>query len=270
MELQGAPKHERIGHTYKPIRYLSKRRQPLTCIIGAICAEGLVIVADTRIMRDLEATNESKFRFLWDDHVIVAGSGTTALLDYFTEGIAERNKGKLQPSSWFEATREIEDTLGDVKSRYLSRFGRDYELDIMFAGLEGVEKGDVSLRVGDARAISEKVEKSIVIGSGSPYVRPFFQLMFSQLLTLKETAILGWFSMLSVIRMGIDQSIGVAELGPEIVVLEPNQKPRYLSPYADSDFELATRSAFSLDFGNRLVRKIWKKIPQAYETLDTS
>ena len=43
-----------------------KREKLLTCIIGAKCADGTVIVSDKRIMREYEATNESKIHLILD------------------------------------------------------------------------------------------------------------------------------------------------------------------------------------------------------------
>jgi 20S proteasome alpha/beta subunit len=248
----------------------------LTCIIGAKCAEGAVIVSDTRTIREyasgsLEATNESKFRFLWDRHIVVAGSGTTLLLDnLFEETESKGRDPTTRPKTWLEAWKGVEDVMDYLKSRYIQRLGRDYGLDVIIGGLEGFDSGDVALRAGDSRGASEPIEKFTILGTGAPYVRPMFELMFHQMLTLRETAILGFFSMLSVIQMGIDQSMGVRELGPEIVTIRPNQKPEFLFGLGDQDFAVALNSALTLDFKNRLVRKIWGKVPQAYELRDVT
>jgi 20S proteasome alpha/beta subunit len=64
----------------------------LTCVIGAKCAEGCVIVADRRVLRSYEATEESKVRIIWDRSVI-AGAGTATLLDKLANSLT---KSKIQ------------------------------------------------------------------------------------------------------------------------------------------------------------------------------
>jgi hypothetical protein len=43
------------------VRNYKQRFGPLTCIIGAHCAEGYAIIADSRITNEYETTIESKF-----------------------------------------------------------------------------------------------------------------------------------------------------------------------------------------------------------------
>ena len=63
----------------------------MTCIIGAKCAEGSVIVSDTRVMRGYEANIQSKIQLCWE-RVVISGSGTTGLVDKFSEAVSSKFK----------------------------------------------------------------------------------------------------------------------------------------------------------------------------------
>ena len=94
-----------------------KRRKPLTCVIGATCADGCAIISDTRITRDAEASNESKIHLLWN-RVALAGAGTKLLLDGLTEDLTN-SISNPQPSD--NIPRKIEDVMLEVQKRYEGR-----------------------------------------------------------------------------------------------------------------------------------------------------
>ncbi|HET7147385.1 MAG TPA: hypothetical protein VFI73_02695 [Candidatus Nitrosopolaris sp.] len=67
-------------------RYIDEisSQKSLTCIIAANGIDGCVIISDTRVMRDFEASKESKIYNMWENlSLVIPDSGTAALLDKF-------------------------------------------------------------------------------------------------------------------------------------------------------------------------------------------
>ena len=239
------------------------RRKLLTCVIGAKGADGSTIVADTRIMREYEATNESKFHILWD-RVALAGAGTTALLDDFASAIKD-SKIPIAPS-FGKTVQLIEDTMYALQERYRPRLGSEYDLETIVMGLENFDKGDPYLRLVHGKGISEDIKDFAIIGHGAPYVATIFRLLYDPMLTAIELGVLGYFSIQSIVQLGLDQTVGVGPLGPETVVLATNGEPRFLNPL-EKEFSKASESLRTLRFKLRLVDQVWTHVPQAYEAM---
>jgi 20S proteasome alpha/beta subunit len=234
----------------------------VTCIIGAYCAEGVVIVSDTRVLREFEATNETKLHRLWDESVIIGAAGSTTVSDYLVDDLNDNKPPNL--SSFNDITKNIEDSICGIKSKYLARLGKDgFDIQLLVGGLDGVDHGEPVLKRLHHNGTSENVTKFAIIGHGAPYATTLFGLMFDQMLTIKETALLGSFVISAIISLGYDQSVGVDNLGPEVVVIKSDKKPEYMDA-STKDFERTKSVARSLKFRNKLVTSIWENIPQAF------
>jgi 20S proteasome alpha/beta subunit len=239
-----------------------KRHKSVTCIIGAYCAEGVVIVSDTRVMRELEATNETKLHRFCDESVVIGAAGSTPVSDYL---VADLNNNKpLNVSSFNDVTKYVEDSICGIKSRYLARMGRDgFEIELLVGGLDGIDEGEPKIKRIYQNGTSENVAQFAIIGHGAPYATTLFGLMFDKMLTIRETALLGSFVISAIIALGYDQSVGVNNPGPEVVFIKDDEKPEYMDT-STKDFERTRSVAKSLGFKNKLVTSVWGDIPQAY------
>lgn len=238
----------------------------MTCVIGAKCAEGCVIVSDTRVLREFEASNESKINLLWDK-VVTVGEGNTAVLDNLA---AELSKSELPSTPDFgKVVKIIEDIANNLQARYRPRIESDYEFQALVMGLQNFNNGDPYLRRVHGEGISEEVKNLAIIGHGAPYVAPLFNLLYDNMLSVNELAVLGYFAISSIVFLGLDQTVGFTQLGPEAVVLKSNEEPRFLNPLS-KEFSTARSSLNSLQYRFKLIKSIWTEIPQAYENMDPS
>lgn len=238
----------------------------MTCVIGAKGADGSTIVADTRVMREFEATNESKFHILWN-RAAIAGAGTTAILDKFAERLSRSTipKGPV----FQQVVETVEDIAFELRERYEPRITSDYNFEAIVMGLEGFDKGDPYLRLVHDTGLSEDIKDFALIGHGAAYVATIFKLLYDPMLTARELGILGYFAIQSIVQLGLDQTVGVSPLGPEVVILSPNGEPQFLNPL-ESEFAKARESLRDIRFRYKLVTQIWGNVPQAYETIDRS
>jgi len=240
-----------------------KQRKPLTCVIGARGADGCAIVADTRAMREYEASNISKFHILWD-RVAIAGAGTSVLLDKFAEGI---QKSEIPSAPDFgKVVETIEDIVGEVSTRYQTRLGPDSGLEALIMGLENFDKGEPYLRIVYQQGITEDIGQFAIIGHGAPYAHPLYRLLYDPMLTANELAVLGYFVISTIVYLGLDQTVGMTQMGPECVILRANEEPKFLNPL-DDEFKTARASLENLKFRANLITSIWQKIPMASSSI---
>lgn len=236
----------------------------MTCIIGAKGAEGCAIISDTRVLREFEANNESKINKLWDK-VVSVGAGNTAILDNFS---AELVKSELPSTPDFgKAVKTIEDIAHELQARYRPRIGEDYDFQALVMGLKNFDKGDPYLRRVYGQGVSEEIKDFAIIGHGAPYTATFFKLLYDNMLSVNELAVLGYFAISLTVFLGLDQTVGFNQLGPEAIVLKSNEEPQFLNPLSQ-EFSISRNSLNALKFRFKLIKSIWPKIPQAYENVD--
>jgi 20S proteasome alpha/beta subunit len=239
----------------------------LTCVIGAKGSDGSVIIADTRVLRnEYEANNESKISLLWQNpphRAALAGAGPTALLDKLAERVGEMTPSANPTFRQIEET--VEDTVRDLRLRYLPRLGEeDAQFEVVFMGLKGFDKGDPELRLVETNACAEEIKNFAIIGHASQYASSIFRMHYDGMLTATELGVLGWFTIASIVMLGLDQTVGMSALGPQVVIQRTDEEPRFLNPL-DDEFKAARESLGNLTFRTKLVTSIWQKIPQAYE-----
>src|SRR6266487_823612 len=242
-----------------------KSRRNMTCIIGALCAEGVVIVADSRSTNEFQTNLITKFHQFWNGRVIVACAGVNSVIDRFIDVLNEKTKDS-EPASFKQVYETVEDSVSEVKTRYFPKLGHDYDIELLVGGLGGFDRGEPILNRVDRFAVTENISKFDIIGHGKPYAMSLFKLMYDNMLTLRETAILGSFVITSIVSMELDQTVGISNFGPEVIVIRDNNVPEYYDT-AQEDFRLTNDMAKSLEFRNALVMSIWNKIPQAYSQI---
>jgi len=245
---------------YRPTRLRQKRRKPLTCVIGAKGADGCAIIADTRVMWEAEAYDQSKLNILWD-RIVLAGSGSAPMLEMFADGLAESKIPEAPNLS--AASKQIEDVIYAIRERYEPRIGEDCELEALIMGLDGFSEGEPYLRHVYSRGFSERIDNFAIIGHGAPYASMLFRLLYDPLLTAKELAILGWFTISAIVSSGLDQTVGIGPLGPEAVMVRTDEAPQFLTPF-DEQLSAAKDSLSKRRYRLKLLENIWGRVPQAY------
>jgi 20S proteasome alpha/beta subunit len=236
----------------------------MTCIICAKGADGHALIADKLVTtEDAVAILQSKIHIVWDK-VVVAGAGTSLLQEKLTEGLQDSKIPDTKDPR--KAVHLIEDTMRGIYDRYSPRLGTNYDLQVVAMGLEGFDKGDPYARLVHADGVAEWIESYKIIGHGAYYALPFMRLFYDPLLTAEELAVLGFFVISNIIGMGVDQTVGTDQLGPEMVILKTDGKPEFLNSQ-DARFASVRKSLEMLRYRFKLVKSIWGKLPQAYENV---
>jgi 20S proteasome alpha/beta subunit len=230
----------------------------LTCIIGARGADGCIIISDTREISEYEVKDVSKIRLLWDGKAAMACAGDARLSDKLIESLST-------PIPVFPLHEAIEDSV--LRKRYTERLESatgKYGLGIIFMGPQGLNNDDPYIHLIYGDGISKNIKDFEIIGHGSKFIKVLFKLLYDDKLNVNELAVLGYFCIESLISIGLDQTVGTGQLGPDIMVFKKNDRPNLLSLQV-SDFDTARNSLKSRDFRYKLVKSVWNQIPQAFQ-----
>jgi 20S proteasome alpha/beta subunit len=245
------------GDTRLKYRYPLKKTTKMTCIIGGKCNDGVVLVADKKVIDSethLFEFMEKLFIFQKDYFyypIVVGSSGTIQLYDKFKEeAIRELEKINPNPTSFsFQSvTKDSINVSGTIYpytsmsgsskevilDQYLKtleniikKYKRDYaskDFDVLFVA-QVHQKGAV-LFYFHTDGSSEDIYKHKVIGSGEIPANVFLKAINTNHMTMREVAKWGYFIIKHIEDYGIDNRVGVGRDQPQIYFI-PNQGQLY-------------------------------------------
>ncbi|MCK4734526.1 MAG: hypothetical protein KAT65_18870 [Methanophagales archaeon] len=205
----------------------------MTCIIGAVCKDGIVLVADRRVLRGGEILSQNKITPTTSyPNTIVASSGTTEIMDYFLADVNalptlfQQEKIVIDEKRGFSGV--MEDIVKELYDRYAPRFnsaGMLYNFDVLFSTKIDNDVPPILLRIFK-NGISRQVKTIEIIGSGEFSTLPFVKTAYNNEITMDEIAIIGSFSIKLSERIGLNISVGGT---PQIWKLPNKTKPYEVS-----------------------------------------
>jgi 20S proteasome alpha/beta subunit len=155
-----------------------------TLIIGVRAKDGVVIGADTKVMRGGEAEYADKIHVLND--VAFATEGLTGLADDFLLLLKNRVAQNKGFGSLYEAKILAEDLVAELNERYASRVGEE-TVGVLVAGLENISSGPAKLYYLHSRGYAEAA-KFRCTGSGGPYATAFIKFLHDENESVEENA----------------------------------------------------------------------------------
>ncbi len=155
-----------------------------TLIIGVRAKDGVVIGADTKVMRGGEAEYADKIHVL--NEVAFATEGLTGVADDFLlllKSKVAQNKGF---GSLYEAKIVAEDLVAELNERYAERVGQE-TVGVLVAGLESISSGSARLYYLHSRGYAEAARFRCT-GSGGPYATAFIKFLHDENESVEENA----------------------------------------------------------------------------------
>jgi 20S proteasome alpha/beta subunit len=207
--------NENIKYLEWEDRYLKEIRSGImTCIIGAVCRDGVVLVGDRRIIRGSEILSKDKIRPIQTyPNTVVALSGTAILMDYFisdVNDIPSRVHGVMGDK---EILKSIENVNASLYDRYYQRIitAREiYDLDVLLCYKVQDNQPPKLLNI-NITGVGQMVNTFYIIGHGRPYVTPFIKTKYCNkpdTITMNEIATVGVFAIKLIEKQSIDWSVG--------------------------------------------------------------
>jgi len=200
----------------------------MTCIIGIVCKDGVIIASDRRIVRGPEALEEKKIHELkLGENVVgvVAASGLTGMLDNFLEeAYLEMTIRRIINVK--ELKQAVEDAIYRIYKRYSDRLGEEAGVNALISCLDGLTSGKAKLYQLYPNGYMAEVKTYSSLGSSTPLTLPFLKATYKNNISLNDAAKLASFIILYIQKFELDRSVGGK---PMIAVVEHEKRPRILS-----------------------------------------
>jgi 20S proteasome alpha/beta subunit len=153
-----------------------------TLLIGVRGKDGVVLGADTKVVRGGETDFETKIRqfTVGKASITFAGAGVVGVIDDFIEifekTLAENIKGG-KITSLLSIKIIAEDLVDRAEQRYGPKLGQP-PLHFILGGLSDLEKGRATLYEIGSGGFGQKVKYVTLVGHGSPYARTISKYLF--------------------------------------------------------------------------------------------
>lgn len=183
----------------------------MTLVVGAVCKDGVVIVADKKVVEGGDVTSQDKIHLLPNLGVGFSGAGLSDLLEKFLNrtfiNIEEKNKAlrrqlieqnpKIKEeeinqivSPYAYANQFVEDCEGilmGIKSNYqdiVQKYPNSLQILLGFRG-----GNEAELHYLDIDGCLDSPRKTFMaIGSGSPYAQTFLKEVWNENITMEQMA----------------------------------------------------------------------------------
>lgn len=196
----------------------------MTYILGSVCTDGFVLVADRKIMLEGGAIHEFEDKlFMSVPWMVVGSSGILGLFEKFRTRLTDylqSTKYSGNPSV-DNLTTGIEALTCKLNNDYCEVLrGRDFDV---LLGIQATT--EAVLKYVYPSGFAEGVRKYKVIGHGEPYGSFFLKYWWNKNMIMLEVAELGFFIIKLIQDFELDNTVGIGQGYPQIVLI-PKPKNR--------------------------------------------
>jgi 20S proteasome alpha/beta subunit len=208
----------------------------MTCIIGAVCRDGIVIVGDKKVKAGEMTYYENKIISVEKyENLAVAAAGFLDIREKFVQDVKNlhvlEEKGiiKRDPSRGFVGlTEDIAHRIYEIYGPRYKAEGVDYENEAFEALVCHKPKlARPFLYCVDSVGTSSKVNDYKVIGTGAQYAYLFIKPTYSRNAITEDMAVIATFIIRLIDEYKIDDSIGADEEGRVQIWKFPNESDPY-------------------------------------------
>lgn len=211
--------------------YRFKRVKPtneyslMTYILGSRCKNGVVLVADKKIITIDGAAEYQYINKLVSEieNLVIGYSGSRRIFELFRNNLVDNLISYKDKNHEYPTITNIRSQVAEILHILSNKYHRD-SIDLLI----GVS-GEMSL---DRRSqltyfyqdgAMEPVIDYKVIGTGAPYGSIFLKQNWHQDMTMKEVAELGYFIIKYVEKYSLDLSVGVNKDKPQVWFIPDNE-----------------------------------------------
>jgi 20S proteasome alpha/beta subunit len=193
------------------------RSRVMTCMIGAVCKDGVVFIGDRKIIRGYEILSQDKIiQVQAYPNTVVALSGASELMDYFVSDVNNIPR-RLQRNEITMGDKGLLGLMEDINfnlyNRYSPRFiaaRAVYDFDVLLCSKAHDNQSYTLVNIYQT-GVSRQINTFEIIGHGRPYVTPFIKTKYCNnpdTITMDEIATVGVFAIKLVEKQSMDWSVG--------------------------------------------------------------
>jgi 20S proteasome alpha/beta subunit len=234
-----------------------KQRKDMTLIIGAKCTDGVVLVADKRIVEGTDITIGDKITLL-PFGIVVAGAGVGEVTDKFNERIpfVLEERKNLNYKQIKEQNPDLEVNLEEVPFYFrpyefledceglVFQLHERYQRPLQVLVATGNNQNAELNYIDNEGFLTSKRRTYMAIGSGSPYANLLLKKLWNKDLTMSKMAKLGKFIIDLISDIQIDTYVGggtqimfIPNFPTDFDKLSEEKKQKYLPQELKIDFD---------------------------------
>lgn len=193
----------------------------MTYILGSVCDDGVVLVADRKIILEGGALHEYEDKlFLGVPWMVVGSSGILGLFEKFRTRLTDYLQSSKYDANVYNLTTEIENLTRELNNDYCEVLrGRDFDV---LLGIQATT--EAVLKYVHSSGFAEGVRRYKVIGHGEPYGSFFLKYWWHRNMTMLEVAELGFLIIKCIQEFELDNTVGIGQGYPQIWLI-PKPKP---------------------------------------------
>jgi 20S proteasome alpha/beta subunit len=231
----------------------------MTYILGSVCTDGIVLVADRKVMLEGGAVHEYEDKlFMCAPWMVIGSSGVLGLFEKFRDQLTDylASAEYLDNSNVYSLTKEIEKLTREQNEDYREVLhGRVFDV---LLGMQSTTEAD--LKYVYPSGFAEGVRRYKVIGHGEPYGSFFLKYWWRKNMTMLQVAELGFFILEWMKEFEGDNTVGIGKGYPQVVLI-PN--PEDTEEDGAGDYEMVPRirslsSSELSDVKAKVVRRVKK------------
>jgi len=230
-------------HKYNPFldRYLQSVKKDMTYILGVRCADGVLLIGDTKVTIDDGADYAySKKIFKPFTSVVMGAAGASGLYKSFQDRITYAVT-KIEETERITSPEQFSVIIENVIRQMHDVYGEDRHILSNLEILMGFRIGDqAELRRFTSYGFPEPVNDCKAIGHGEPYGTIFLKkLKPKNTITMEQASLLGCFILKVIQETEIDKSVGFSDsLLPQVWHIPDIKYSTDLPPYDSNDDEI--------------------------------
>lgn len=247
------------------IKQYEHRPKDMTYILGSVCSDGVVLVADRKVTLGDGTTHEYEDKLFMDTPWMVVGSsGTLGLFEKFRGRLTAYLASPEYDNQVFTLTTKIENITRELNTDYREVL-RGQVFDVLL-GLQTTTRPRLQYIL--PFGFAEGVRRYKVIGHGEPYGSFFLKHWWHPNMKMLEVAELGSFIIKYIQDFELDNSVGIGDGNPQIwlipnppipLVTTPEQRI-FLSPQVISPEDVNTIKDRVLKRLNTFKKTSWKNL----------
>lgn len=198
----------------------------MTLVIGAKCKDGIILVSDSKALRQDDEQYAQKIIPLFDNYVSLGVSGDENLLDKFLRQLTpdiENMRNQLPEEERGKPLFKGREDFLIYLERKLRMYKNEYtEEDVSLTLLLAVTDWPSTLHAINMHdPVESQVQNYLAIGHGAPYSKLLMKTLWKSNMDMIQTAALIHFVYRTVIDLKLDISVG----GSVYIVFIENGKP---------------------------------------------
>lgn len=188
----------------------------MTYILGSVCIDGVVLIADRKIILEGGTFHEYEDKLFVDTPWMVVGSsGISGLFEKFRERLTMYLQSPAYDSSVFTLTAEIETITRELNTAYREVL-RGEEFDVLL-GIQSTT--EAVLKYVHPFGFTEGIRRYKVIGHGEPYGSFFLKHWWHENMKMLEVAELGTFIIKYIQECELDNTVGISDGAPQVLLI---------------------------------------------------